>query len=231
MALNRIMKAAMGAGRRAGVSQEQMSSAIQRMMGQGGRVKSAPNPANPARTRNFATDAATGRHRSISKATADRYASYGKTKAKANAARTATAGGALAAAMAVKGNNPQEAEAEERNPAEERNERRGPSKRGRPTKRRNRKGGRGDGRAETERRKGYADGRRAERKASSAKPDSKSFNDAFKAARAAYKSGRSNATSFKWRGKSYSIVTKDDIKKAGAKDLREYLNKGGKPSR
>lgn len=211
MALNRFMKAAMGAGKRAGVSQDQIGSALKRMMGQGSLVKSAPNPANTAKTRNFATDAATGRHRSISKKTADRYASYGKTKAKANAARTGTAGAAIAAAAMAKGPNNEQAEAEERNPA---NEKKGPAKRGRPTKKKpDSKGSKTRG------------GRRGP------KTDSKSFDDAFKAARANYKSGRTNATKFKWRGKSYSIVTKDDVKKAGAKDLRDYLNKGGKPKR
>lgn len=221
MAMNRFMKAAMGAAGKAGVSQGQIGSALKRMMGQGSLVKSAPNPANAAKTRNFATDAATGRHRSISKNTADRYASYGKTKAKANAKRTGVAGAAVGAAALAKGPDNQNADAEERNPAEQK------------------KGGRGNGRNETERRKGYADGKKAAAKKKAApkkaakgkKPDSKSFNDAFKGARAAYKSGRTNATKFTWRGKSYSIVTKDDIKKAGAKDLREYLNKGGKPKR
>lgn len=220
MAMNRFMKAAMGAAGKAGVSQGQIGSALKRMMGQGSLVKSAPNPANAAKTRNFATDAATGRHRSISKNTADRYASYGKTKAKANAKRTGVAGAAVGAAAMAKGPDNQRADAEERNPAEEK------------------KGGRGNGRNETERRKGYADGKKAaakkktaKKKTTGKKPDSKSFNDAFKGARAAYKSGRTNATKFTWRGKSYSIVTKDDIKKAGAKDLREYLNKGGKPKR
>lgn len=220
MAMNRFMKAAMGAGKSAGVSQSQVGQALKRMMGQGSLVKSAPSPQNTAKTRSFATDAATGRHRSISKATADRYSSYGKTKAKNNAKRTGVAGTALAAAAMAK--NPEEqaqAQAEERNPAEEK------------------KGGRGNGRNETERRKGYADGKKAakkkteKKKTEKKKPDSKSFNDAFKAARSSYKSGRTDATKFTWRGKSYSIVTKDDIKKAGSKDLREYLNKGGKPKR
>lgn len=213
MALNRFMKAAMKSAGSAGVSQAQVGQALQRMMGKGSLVKSAPNPANPARTRNFATDAATGRHRSISKKTADRYASYGKTKAKANAARTGTAAAAVTAAMAAKGRNPEAEAEEERNPAEQKQ---GPSKRGRPTRKT---------------KKPESKGPKTRGGNRGPKSDSKSFNDAFKRARAAYKSGRTNATSFKWRGKSYSIVTKEDIKKAGSKDLRDYLNKGGKPKR
>lgn len=213
MAMNRFMKAAMGAGKSAGVSQSQVGQALKRMMGQGSLVKSAPNPRNTAKTRNFATDAATGRHRSISKATADRYSSFGKTKAKNNAKRTGVAGAAVAAAAMSK--NPEEqAQAEERNPAEE--------KKATPKKVLKKK---------KPAPKKVTKKRTTPEKVTKEKPDSKSFNDAFKAARASYKSGRTNATKFTWRGKSYSIVTKDDIKKAGSKDLREYLNKGGKPKR
>ena len=46
------------------------------------------------------------------------------------------------------------------------------------------------------------------------------FSQAFSQAR---KQGE--GTNFKWQGKSYTAVTKDDVKRAGAKNLRGYLNK------
>ena len=55
----------------------------------------------------------------------------------------------------------------------------------------------------------------------------KSFGEAFKKAR---KNKGPNAT-FTYKGKKYSTVTKDQIKKAGHSNLRDYLNeqkkKGG----
>ena len=48
----------------------------------------------------------------------------------------------------------------------------------------------------------------------------KSFGDAFKKAR---KSKGPNST-FTYQGKKYSTVTKDQIKKAGFTNLRDYLN-------
>lgn len=57
-----------------------------------------------------------------------------------------------------------------------------------------------------------------------------SFKAAFAAARKAYKSGK-GGTTFTWQGKKYSVATKDDIKKSGKKNLREYLNAGNKPSK
>lgn len=59
---------------------------------------------------------------------------------------------------------------------------------------------------------------------------SSSFKEAFAAARKSYKDGKGGAT-FEWNGKKYSVATKDDIKKSGKKDLREYLNAGLKPER
>ena len=46
------------------------------------------------------------------------------------------------------------------------------------------------------------------------------FSQAFAQAR---KQGE--GTNFKWQGKSYTAVTKEDVKRAGAKNLRGYLNK------
>lgn len=57
-----------------------------------------------------------------------------------------------------------------------------------------------------------------------------SFKEAFAAARKAYKAGKGGKT-FTWNGKKYSVATKDDVKKAGKKDLREYLNAGLSPER
>ena len=48
------------------------------------------------------------------------------------------------------------------------------------------------------------------------------FSQAFKQA---YAGGKGKDSVFTWRGKSYVAVTKEDVKKAGAKNLREYLNK------
>ena len=48
----------------------------------------------------------------------------------------------------------------------------------------------------------------------------KSFGEAFKKAR---KSKGPNST-FTYKGKKYSTVTKDEIKKAGFTNLRDYLN-------
>lgn len=226
--INRFIRAATRAAGRAGVDTAQLGSAVNRFMGRGDLVKSAPNPANPARTRNFATDAATGRHRSISAATADRYASYGKARAVGNAKRGAVGAATLGVAAAgMMGENPNpEAQAEERNPANERggeNRRRGGRRgsRGRNEPRRTRR----------EERSGPQNGRGGRRGARPAAADAGSFDKAFAAARRAYKSGSSNATSFNFNGKSYSIVTKEDIAQAGAKDLRDFLNKGGRPRR
>lgn len=219
MAMNRFIKSAMSAAGRAGVSRDAVAGAMRRFMGQGDRVQTRPHPMNPERPRNFSTDPATGRHRSISNATANRYKSYGVARAKGNAARGATAAGVVGmAAMMGKGENP-EAQAEERNPAEESKQTRRNTdrKEGGP-----RRGGK-RGNRKTNERKGQA--------ARKGGNDKASFDAAFKAARAAYKSGRTNATSFSWKGKSYSIVTKDDIKQAGSKDLKEFLNKGGTPKR
>ena len=74
----------------------------------------------------------------------------------------------------------------------------------------------------------------AAKKESKAEPKKKSaagsFREAFAAARKAYMAGK-GGTTFEWNGKKYSVATKDDIKKSGKKDLREYLNAGLKPER
>lgn len=57
-----------------------------------------------------------------------------------------------------------------------------------------------------------------------------SFKAAFAAARKKYKMGK-GGTTFTYKGKKYSVATKDDIKKSGKKNLREYLNAGNKPSK
>lgn len=237
--INRFIRAAGKAAGRAGVDSAAMGDAVNRLMGRGSLVKTAVNPANPARTRNFATDAATGRHRSISRATADRYASYGRARAIGNAKRgavgAATAG--VAAAGLMGGNQNPEAGAEERNPAEDagmrnprgnRDQQRRRAARRRAEREDSRRGprnGRGNsGRNDRARRRKAAE---AKKKGSTAV----SFDKAFAAARAAYKSGATDQTKFTWNGKSYSIVTADDVKRAGAKDLREFLNRGGRPSR
>ena len=54
----------------------------------------------------------------------------------------------------------------------------------------------------------------------------KSFGEAFKKAR---KNKGPNAT-FTYKGKKYSTVTKDQIKKAGHSNLRDYLNEQKKKS-
>jgi hypothetical protein len=56
----------------------------------------------------------------------------------------------------------------------------------------------------------------------SSSSQSSSFGAAFKKAR---KAGKSK---FSWNGKSYSTVTKDEVKKSGSKNLREHLNKQNK---
>lgn len=216
MAMNRFLKNAMkqmgGAG---GAGGADVAGALRKMMGQGDRVKTVPHSRNPSKPRNYSTDAATGRHRSISNKTADRYASYGKTKAKNNAMRTGTAGAAVAAMAASKGSEQEAMAEEERNPAEE-------PKKTAPKKKV----------AENTDKKKKKKAPVAKKKDRGGKEASKaSFDTAFAAARRAYKSGRTDSTKFTWRGKSYSIVTKDDIKKAGSKDLRSFLNKGGKPKR
>lgn len=70
--------------------------------------------------------------------------------------------------------------------------------------------------------------------AKAGKPASKtsagSFKAAFARARKSYMSGK-GGTTFMWNGKKYSVATKDDIKKSGKKNLREYLNAGNKPSK
>ena len=72
---------------------------------------------------------------------------------------------------------------------------------------------------------------KAEPKAESKKKNSAgSFKDAFAKARKAYQSGDGGKT-FEWNGKKYSVATKDDVKKSGKKDLREYLNAGLSPER
>ena len=51
----------------------------------------------------------------------------------------------------------------------------------------------------------------------------KTFNDAFRAARA-----KGEGTKFTFNGKSYVAVTKDDLKKKGYSTLAEYNRAGGK---
>ena len=51
----------------------------------------------------------------------------------------------------------------------------------------------------------------------------KTFNDAFRAARA-----KGEGTKFTFNGKSYVAVTKDDLKKKGYSTLAEYNKAGGK---
>jgi len=64
---------------------------------------------------------------------------------------------------------------------------------------------------------------------SNKKPSSKaaevSFGDAFKAARK-----KGEGTKFTYKGKQYSAVTKDDLKKKGydANELKQYMNRKGK---
>lgn len=60
-------------------------------------------------------------------------------------------------------------------------------------------------------------------KAAQSKPIS--FGQAFKKARA-----QGEGTKFTWKGKSYTAVTKDDLKKKGydANELRQYANRKGK---
>jgi len=53
--------------------------------------------------------------------------------------------------------------------------------------------------------------------------EGKTFNDAFRAARA-----KGEGTKFTFNGKSYVAVTKDDLKKKGYSTLAEYNRAGGK---
>lgn len=64
----------------------------------------------------------------------------------------------------------------------------------------------------------------ASRKSNSGK-DEGTFGDAFKAARK-----KGEGTKFTYKGKQYSAVTKDDLKKKGydANELKQYMNKKGK---
>ena len=48
------------------------------------------------------------------------------------------------------------------------------------------------------------------------------FSQAFDKA---YAGGKGKDSVFSYKGKSYAAVTKEDVKKSGAKNLREYLNK------
>jgi hypothetical protein len=66
--------------------------------------------------------------------------------------------------------------------------------------------------------------------ASAGKTSAGSFKTAFAKARKAYMSGK-GGTTFEWNGKKYSVATKDDVKKSGKKDLKEYLNAGMTPKR
>ena len=50
------------------------------------------------------------------------------------------------------------------------------------------------------------------------------FGEAFKKAR----KEKGPMSTFNYKGKKYSTVTKDQIKKAGHSTLRSYLNAGGK---
>lgn len=65
---------------------------------------------------------------------------------------------------------------------------------------------------------------------SAGKTSASSFKAAFAKARKAYQGGKGGST-FEWNGKKYSVATKDDIKKSGKKDLKEYLNAGMTPKR
>ena len=67
-------------------------------------------------------------------------------------------------------------------------------------------------------------------KASQPKASAGSFSAAFAKA---YAGGKGKDSTFKFKGKdgverSYAAVTKEDVKKSGSKNLREYLNKRNK---
>ena len=76
--------------------------------------------------------------------------------------------------------------------------------------------------------KAAAPAKKEEPKKEQKKTSAGSFKEAFAAARKSYQNGK-GGTTFTWNGKKYSVATKDDVKKAGKKDLREYLNAGLKP--
>ena len=65
----------------------------------------------------------------------------------------------------------------------------------------------------------------AKRKKPASKAAKVTFGEAFKAARK-----KGEGTKFTWNGKSYTAVTKDDLKKKGydANELRQYANRKGK---
>ena len=59
-------------------------------------------------------------------------------------------------------------------------------------------------------------------KAKQPKSSAGTFSKAFAKA---YDKGKGKDSVFSYKGKSYAAVTKEDVKKSGAKNLREYLNK------
>ena len=59
-------------------------------------------------------------------------------------------------------------------------------------------------------------------KAQQPKSSAGTFSKAFAKA---YDKGKGKDSVFSYKGKSYAAVTKEDVKKSGAKNLREYLNK------